>query len=160
MNSIVSITDIMTKAQYCHSQQNSKQALQYYLQEADKGNADAMFSIACIYRYSDDVKRDCGQALQWFQKAADNGVIEALYEAGLILVDEKDYQQAFNYFLKAADQNNINAMFEIAHLYLNGEGVQEDQQQAKIWFKKAAELGHEGAQEELDRMQIFKLLNK
>ena len=38
-------------------------------------------------------------------------------------------------------------------MYENGQGVQKDINQAKKWYKKAAELGSEEGKDALDRLK-------
>jgi TPR repeat protein len=42
----------------------------------------------------------------------------------------------------------------LGYLYENGEGVPMDRSEAVKWYKLAAERGHKGAKESIERLRI------
>jgi TPR repeat protein len=47
--------------------------------------------------------------------------------------------------LKAAEQNEPHAETNLGDMYARGLGVRQDLEEAKRWYRKAAEQGHERA---------------
>lgn len=87
-----------------------------------------------------------------FTDAANEGSIEAIYQLGLLYnnsnFDGYNRETATSYFLKAAENKHVEAMYQAGMMYLG-----RDNATAKIWFRKAAEQGHERAQSQLHRMR-------
>ena len=52
----------------------------------------------------------------------------------------------------AATYRNPNAQFEMGKMFLTGDGVKRNPQQAGRWLQLAAEKGHAGAQATLGQM--------
>lgn len=87
-----------------------------------------------------------------FTDAANEGSIEAIYQLGLLYnnsnFDGYNRETATSYFLEAAKNNHVEAMYQAGMMYLG-----RDNATAKIWFRKAADKGHERAQSQLHRMR-------
>lgn len=71
-------------------------------------------------------------------------------------VAEKDAEIAklkadFTSRIKAAEQGLARAQYGMGESYYSGEGVAEDKEKAKEWFRKAAENGNEEAAEALKK---------
>ena len=60
--------------------------------------------------------------------------VVAAYEKG-------DYVTAFQGSKYLAEQGHAEAQYKLGVLYINGQGVTEDYEEAVKWFHKAAELG-------------------
>ena len=74
------------------------------------------------------------------------------YSDGMQFYQDKDYEKAFSSFQKAADKGNAAAQSALAALYYNGEGVEEDEAAAALWYSRAAEHGRTDAQFALGEM--------
>lgn len=87
-----------------------------------------------------------------FTDAANEGSIEAIYQLGLLYnnsnFDGYNRETATSYFMQAAENKHVEAMYQVGMMYLG-----RDNATAKIWFRKAAEKGHERAQSQLHRMR-------
>ena len=87
-----------------------------------------------------------------FTDAANEGSIEAIYQLGLLYnnsnFDGYNRETATSYFMQAAENKHVEAMYQAGMMYLG-----RDNATAKIWFRKAAEKGHERAQSQLHRMR-------
>ena len=77
-----------------------------------------------------------------FTDAANEGSIEAIYQLGLLYnnsnFDGYNRETATSYFMQAAENKHVEAMYQAGMMYLG-----RDNATAKIWFRKAAEKGHE-----------------
>ncbi len=56
------------------------------------------------------------------------------------------------WYRKAADQGNADAQNNIGTLYRNGQGVKQNNAEAKVWFQKAADQGLQVAMDNLSRV--------
>lgn len=87
-----------------------------------------------------------------FTDAANEGSIEAIYQLGLLYnnsnFDGYNRETATSYFMQAAENKHVEAMYQAGMMYLG-----RDNATAKIWFRKAADKGHERAQSQLHRMR-------
>ena len=73
--------------------QDDAQALVWFRNAADQGNADAQYSLGVMYRDGQGVAQDNAQALVWFRKAADQGDAEAQYNLGVMYGNGKGVAQ-------------------------------------------------------------------
>lgn len=106
-----------------------------------------------MYTSGKGVELDYAKAKALFEQALDAGCVEAneglsglyLYGKGV----EADGRTAVAYAEKALEANEIgfrlNAMTHIAHAYLNGIGVEQDNEKAMEMYRKAAEIGTSAA---------------
>ena len=125
-------------------------------EDAHKGDADAQFKLAQMYREGEGVKQDLDQAIYWVKKSAEQEYSPAqeylskLYYHGEGV--ERNLPEAFRLTQKAAQQGNIDAQNRLAHMYRKGEGVWINIPEAIRWYKKAAKQGDEYAQLDLGEM--------
>lgn len=70
---------------------------------------------------------------------------KARYIVGKINEELEEFEQAFKAYLEAAEAGIPKAMFEVAMLYLDGNGVERDNEQALKWFHLANENKVNGA---------------
>ena len=75
-------------------------------------------------------------------------VIRNLVQSGAISGDKADKwqeriaeEEKFVDTRKQAEDGDAEAMNSLGHLYFEGKGVREDRNQARRWYRKAAELG-------------------
>jgi TPR repeat protein len=85
-------------------------------------------------------------------KAAEPGCDQAQYDLGLWYLHDlnadyvqKDYVQAAFWLTKAAEQGNMDAQLKLGKLYLEGQGVPQDDDVAVAWIRKSTEQDHEWA---------------
>ena len=60
--------------------------------------------------------------------------------------DQKDYANAFNEFRPMAEQGNTEAQFYVGKMYMMGQGVLKDEDEAIKWFRVSADKGNADAQ--------------
>lgn len=147
--------------------ENYEKAYDWYLKAANNGNVEAMFILAEAYNYEElDLDEDEDEAFEWYLKAARLGHVDAqvivaeAYELENLGVDE-DIEEALEWYLKAANNGNVESMYKVGDLYYDlareiaDETEDDDDEEfavtdeeieclenAKKWFKKAAECGH------------------
>lgn len=63
------------------------------------------------------------------------------YEAGLRLLDQGQYMDALKSFGRSAKNGNTDAQYQIGIMFLEGEGMKANPEDAAYWFRKAAQNG-------------------
>jgi TPR repeat protein len=74
------------------------------------------------------------------------------YEKGLKAYNAQDYATALKEWRFLAERGNARAQYVLGHMYINGEGVIQNDKEAATWFRKAAEQGDVNGQLLLGRM--------
>lgn len=95
----------------------------------------------------DDYKRgelasrsgDVVEAMAALKRAADQGHTPAQVLLGDILDRAEFDEEAMVYYRKAAEQGDPGGEFGVGSMYLSGEGVKKDPEQAFMWITRAAE---------------------
>jgi len=84
------------------------------MQSAEKGDAEAQFTLGVMYRKGDGVPKDPVQAAAWYRKAAVQGLAEAQLNLGVLYSNGdgvlKDPVQAAAWYRKAAAQDLAEAL--------------------------------------------------
>lgn len=123
---------------------------------ADKGLANAQYSLGKLFYNGYGVPQNYGQAVAWFRMAADQGLAAAQLNIGWMYDNgygvPQDYGHAVAWFRKAANQGDAAAQYGLGKMFYNGYGVPQDYGQAAAWFRKAAEQGYADAQNNLGAM--------
>jgi TPR repeat protein len=86
--------------------------------------------------------------------ADDYGHVQAQTQVGLInLLKLNKENVALNYFHKAADNGDKDGQNNLGYMYENGlGGLNQDIQEALVWYKKAADQGLDVAKSNVDRL--------
>ena len=110
-------------------------------ERAEQGDADFQYLLSVSYLHGIyGVEQDFDEAVKWSQRAAEQG------------------QERAQQFLDYIADNNIVGLqepagqFMLGTFYLCGIGIPPDCAKAVTWLQKAAEQGHEEAQQTLDRI--------
>jgi Sel1 repeat len=120
-------------------------AFPLYLKNAETGEPDAQVRIGFMYYEGLGRLPDMRLAEQWYRRAAEKDSTEAKYRLGLLYSEARkdapwDLTVAHQFLVEAAD-SNAEAALKLGHFYWNGIGVQEDKEQARNWYKRAAKMG-------------------
>ena len=140
----------MTNLADLYIQENKlKKAKPLLLKAAEKEYGYAQYLLAMNFfdLYSENNK----EALFWLERAASNDEPEALYQLGVYYLEgvEVDLAKAINYFQRAAELNHADAALELSYIYDEGIIVEQDDDKALFFLKKAAELDNQEAIDEL-----------
>lgn len=103
--------------------------------EAEDGNAEAQYDLACYYMPSEENDiGDISKSFILYKKAAQNGIKEAQYNLACFYVYgigiDKDEDEAFIWIEKSANQGYLRAKFCLALCYEHGIGVDKDEKKA------------------------------
>lgn len=145
----------MTNLAELYIQENKlKKAKPLLVKAAEKEYGYAQYLLAMNFfdLYSENNK----EALHWLERAASNHEPEALYQLGVYYLegDEADLAKAINYFQRAAELNHADAALELSYIYDEGISVEQDDDKALFFLKKAAELENQEAIDELASMAL------
>jgi TPR repeat protein len=81
----------------------------------------------------------------WYPLLAD-------FAAGLKAYEEHDYRTAVQEWRPLAEAGDTAAQFNLGTMYLDGQGVPQDETEAVRWFRAAADQGYTKAQRNLGEM--------
>jgi hypothetical protein len=88
-----------------------------------------------------------------FWGLAESAFADELADAGRAL-EAKSYATALQLYQKLAAAGNVEAQFHLGEMYWYGEGVPQDDAQARAWFGKAQAAGSKQAAAALDTMRL------
>jgi TPR repeat protein len=103
-------------------------------------------------------------AAEWYERAAKSNHRSAqlalgnMYHEGKVVENsedldkKKDDAKAFFWFKKLADQGDSRAQFNLAHMYIQGWGVQKNMETARNWCQQSADQNYEPAISLLERI--------
>ena len=119
-------------------------AASWYIQSSNQGNPKAMLKLAKLYFGGLGVKQDTYQAFKWALKAEENSI------AGSTELRQQIMEQINN----TAAKGVVYAQYMMAIIYLEGQGIEKDINQAELWLRKAASQGYPDAQYDLGKMLV------
>ena len=124
-------------------------AMAYLKQATDLGDETSAQLLAGLY----DEKGDKKKAEKYYKKSIRLGNNEAQVSLGMFYLEQEQYTDAFRYLKKAADQGLDEAQYLVACMYANGQGVEQNHEEAMAWMEEAADNGNEEAEEALAQMR-------
>ena len=162
-------------------EQNFAQALTLFLQEAEDGNALAMYDLGRMYADGLGCDEDPDTAHVWYAKALSAFQsaeaqaeekkqpylwyrIGKMYAAGLGIDEvadseltkearkEQRYQKAAGWLERAADTGHKYAWYSLAGLYYHGQGVEQNCEKAFCLYASSAKQGNPYASYEQAKM--------
>jgi len=117
-----------------------------YLSLAEKGLAEAQYSLGVCYERGDGVTQNPEKAVYWYRKAAQQNYAQAQYNLGVCLYDgvgvPEDRREAAELFLAAAEQGDMYAQYNYGVCCYLGHGTEQNVMAAVKWFQQAAMQGH------------------
>ncbi len=145
------------------------QAVEAYRYAADNGQLGARWKLARMYAEGDGVQRDDYEAFKFFQQIAQQDVepgspdetyvsdalvaLATYMRHGIPGAVQANLAAAQDYYMRAAaNYRHPGAQFELGRMFLSGEGVRANVQQAALWLQLAAEKGHAGAEATLGNL--------
>ena len=139
-------------------QGNHVKEFEWYKKSAEERYDWGMCNLATCYRDGEGVQEDQEQAIAWYQKAYElhgDAAGDAANRIGNIYNGQKNYVKQFEWYKKSAEEGYDWGMYNLATCYRDGEGVQEDQEQAIAWFQKAYELHGDAAGDAADGIGLI-----
>jgi len=130
---------------------NESQAARWFRKAAASGHVNSMFNVGNMYYDGRGLAKNASLAVLWYKQAAAKGHQGAAYNVGVMLESGEgegmavDLAGAIHYYTQAADRGMAQAQTALGIMLESGKGTPRDLVGAKIWFRKAAKQGHQGA---------------
>ena len=143
----------LKKGQQYYEKKDYAEAVKWFRQAAEQGNAYAQSRLGRCYYDGEGVTQNYEEAVKWFRLAAEQGNAFAqrnlgyCYHKGLGVT--KNQVEAVKWNRVAAEQGDADAQFNLGLAYKNGEGVIKDYIESAKWYRLAAEQGDADAQNNL-----------
>ncbi len=136
----------------CNSQNDNGPCSDFetLLRAAKAGDAQAQFSLGCLYSDGDGVEKNEREAVRWYRKAAEQRNADAqaclgdCYKDGVGVTENPT--EAVRWYRKAAAQGHAGAQVVLGSCCECGIGTEKDLREAVMWYRKAAEQGDAVAQ--------------
>jgi len=118
-------------------QRDPARALEFYLQAAEGGAANAQFALGLLYAKGQGVPRDLALAAAWYRRAAQQGDASAQNNLGAMYACgegvPRDDNLAAHWYRLAARQDHPPAQHNLGGLYAAGRGVAKNPVRACMW---------------------------
>ena len=129
--------------------------MRWFALAAARGNAQAQFALGAEKLVGKGTPQDKKGAKQLFEQAAAQNNAAALYNLGILALDEPDgVAKAAPLFQKAAELGDLDACYSLGLLYKTGSGVDKNLSEAVNYFTKGAQQKHINSMIELGLMQF------
>ncbi|ASJ95548.1 tetratricopeptide repeat protein [Shewanella marisflavi] len=114
-----------------------------------RGHSDAMATLGELYYSGYGTEKNPEKALKWFRRAAKFGNTTAQYKAGIMYLQQTDYQdidKGISLLKRSTKVDFSPSAFVLGKIYLGNELVIQDLAEADHWLSKAYELNNQEAQ--------------
>lgn len=152
-------TEEFLKGRALAKEKKLNEALDMFIQAAEKGNATAM-TYAGMYFCNGygGIKIDVTKGIDYLTKAADMGDDWAQVNLGRAYMNpqyglERDLDKGLKYFMAAAEKKNGDAMLYMGYNYEVGRGVKKDKEKALEWYDKAVKAGNKAAAKRAENLR-------
>lgn len=112
---------------------------------AERGDADAQFSLGLAYITGRGVEQNYSEAAAWWRRSAEQGNPDARYGLGNLYRRgegvPQDYAESVRWFRRVAEQGDAGAQYSLGAAYAAGRGVDQDHVDAVRWYRLSAEQG-------------------
>ena len=131
----------------------------------DKGDPMAQCQIGCAYEHGRfGMKKNMKRAVQFYGLSAAQGHLGAQFNLGLCFYRGRgvkiDKKKALHYFKLVAIQGGAEAQYACGNMYGEGDvGVERDDAEAQRYWDLAAAQGHQGAQNNLEKLARLQSAN-
>jgi TPR repeat protein len=135
------------------------EALQWYFNAAEAGDAQAQFLLGLKYETGTDVARDLTKAANWYEKAALQGNPESQFKLAMLLENGRgraaDPAAAAQWYERAARGGYAPAQYNLGVLQLNAASTDAGRIDGLVWLMKARDQGIEPAAKFLARIEAL-----
>jgi uncharacterized protein len=128
----------------------------YNKKAAERGNGNAMYTLAGYYYFGYGVPQNYTEAFKWFNRAVEKGdfqsfeIIAVMYAKGQGVT--QSYTEATKWFKKSAEKGNVQSMYILGMYNCNGIAGSKNYAEGMSWMKKAAEKGKPEAMFQIGNM--------
>lgn len=128
---------------------SGKDAAEFYRKAADLGHTPSVIRLAFAL-----VDSNTEEAEKLLKESREKGIYEASYGLGLIAERAEKYDDAVEYYSEAAELGNAAAQNALACFYIEGKGVNDNDDAAVQWFELAANQGSTDAMANLGAIMV------
>ena len=129
-------------------EKDAGEAVKWYRKAADKGLAVAQRALGICYFNGTGVDQDKAEAVKWFRKAAEQNLPFTMLHMSSV-----KKSSLLDQISSALDRDGIvGGQVLLGACYEDGEGVEQDKEEAAKWYRKAAGMGDNDAKEALKRL--------
>ena len=133
--------------------ENHKEAFKWTKRAAEQKHSTAEWTLGLYYDvpYCNGIYRDIKKAVRWFRRSAKQGNVDGQQSLGSLYLrggkcdtevsPAKNYKKAVKWIRRAAEQGDDESQKQLGELYEKGQGVQQDNIIAFMWFDIAARKG-------------------
>lgn len=132
-------------------QRKNEELMKANEREADLNRREEILRQAEAQKHEEDMQRQQIEQERQEQERL-KARAKAQYEMGKKYYYAKDYGRALDFFNISAECGYAEAQCHLGYMYRWGDGVDRDDEEAKKWFRRAAEQGNIQAQETLIRL--------
>ncbi len=135
-----------------------RDAYEYWVPEADKGNARAQFYLSMLFSKGLGVEKSEETALTFLMLSAEGDFPPAQYhlgnnyQSGKLI--EQDSELALYWWRRSAEQEFVSAQLKMGAVHYLGRGATKDIDKATEWYRRAANNGSPQALETLVRLGV------
>ncbi len=125
------------------------------LEAENQDPARAKYRVAyAYYNGTQEVTPDQEIALEYALGSAVLGDARAMFLAGMVYYDRKDYESAYDWFAQSAEMGQANALCMLGNMYYRGHHVAKDPDRAKEYYQQATGLGDQTALSNLEKLDF------
>ena len=155
MNRLLPFLILMTLFAGClwaqHTEEETKAALRGLAENAEKGDAKAIFDLARLYETGfDSIEQDSKISMALYLKSANLGYGPAMNYVGFSYYNGKglnhDLDSALFWIKRAAEMGDVTAAANLGFLLSEAPDITLNEAEAEKWRGIAAQAGVEGAQ--------------
>ena len=116
------------------------------LEKAEHGDLGSQVLLWLAYSGGHGVPKNIQKGLPWLRTAAEQGSLESLWVLSTVYQFGSggipaDPAESFKWALKAAERGHMIAQHNVGGAYLHGLGVEQNLEQARLWYGRAAKQG-------------------
>lgn len=132
-------------------EQDYENALKFYGIAAEQYHASALFNMGRFYQFGWGVPANYGMAHQHFLMAAERGQLMCQFLVAQAFMrgvegTQVDLEAGVSWMRRAAEAGLAEAQAQLGFYYLDGQGVEQNYEEALRWSLSAAEQEHAWAQ--------------
>ena len=103
-----------------------EEAFEYFTKAAALGDADAHYSLSCMYHEGEGVEKDNEKEMYHLEEAAIRGHVFARHYLGCEEAENGRFERAKKHFIIAANLGYHNSLSSVKRLYADGHASKED----------------------------------
>lgn len=142
-------TSLLEKGRHCYESKHFEDALRYFYQASELGNAEAKCYLGHCYFQGCGVQQDIACAIDWYRQSAQSGCHQAMNNLGILHLNgqgvPRDYDKGIAYLHKASELGNKDASGNLAIIYEQGIGTAKDFAKACKMYQLAISQGETSA---------------